>query len=192
MDGMAKGEAAAVLTVEAGPVEASDHERAQIVVLLPARQVLANLLAPPNLLTLHGAMMLLVSETASAIESSIGRLPGRRTRRNQGRCTRHGLRCCWPSPSRSSASSGGLCGSHRRPVPSSARSAALGVARHGRKRLASAYPHVVLVVYALDVEQAAQRRPALPREVDHRASDEPRRVLPRPKVSGCFRSRLGG
>ena len=63
MDGMAKGEAAAVLTVEAGPVEASDHERAQIVVLLPARQVLANLLAPPNLLTLHGAMPL-VSETA--------------------------------------------------------------------------------------------------------------------------------
>ena len=69
MDGMAKGGAAAVLTVEAGPVEASDHERAQIVVLLPARQVLTNLLAPPNLLTLHGAMMLLVSETASAIES---------------------------------------------------------------------------------------------------------------------------
>ena len=108
-----QSELGAERTIEAGPVEASDHERAQIIVLLPARQVLANLLAPPNLLTLHGAMIL-VSETASATESSIERLPDRRTRRSQGRCTRHGLRCCWPSPSRSSASSGGLCGSHRR------------------------------------------------------------------------------
>ena len=79
MDGMAKerqSELAAVLnlTIEAGPVEASDHERAQIVVLLPARQVLANLLAPPNLLTLHGAMIL-VSETASAIVMSTVRFP---------------------------------------------------------------------------------------------------------------------